>query len=144
MKKFIITAASAAMLFAVPLAASADPGTETKTVTVQPTYEEITPLSLLLDAPSTVINGQGYPSFKYNTSTPENVRTFIQNVGTTTITYKLKDPSGNIWQSGTLTAGQSYQSTYSWTSAQNGQWTWEINQNNGLQATVKLTVRSDV
>ncbi|WP_435165507.1 hypothetical protein [Paenibacillus glycanilyticus] len=43
MKKFIITAASAAMLFAVPLAASADPGTETKTVTVQPTYEEITP-----------------------------------------------------------------------------------------------------
>lgn len=87
MKKFIITAASAAMLFAVPLAASADPGTETNTVTVQPTYEEITPLALLQDQAGVGFNGQGYGYFKYNTSTPQDIRTYIQNTVTTTITY---------------------------------------------------------
>lgn len=148
LKKFIIPAVSAALLFsAIPIAsaspAAKNPTTSTSSVTT--TQGSIKPRAQLIDQHST-FSGQGYVYFKYsnNYTTGESVRTYIKNEGTSTITYNLKDPSGYSWQSGTLSAGESYTSTYTWSITQAGNWTYELNTSDGGSGSAWISVRSGV
>lgn len=152
MKQFVATAVGAAMLFTLAGGVSADTGsvsqnTNPPSVSVGKGTDSgrvIEPMAELVNQ-QVNFSGQGYAQFKYsNTSGPEEVRTYVKNIGSTAFTFRLKDPSGNVWQEVKLDPDKSYTSTYTLDKKHSGTWSYEFNNSDGGYGQAWVAARSGV
>ncbi|GMX64414.1 hypothetical protein Elgi_36830 [Paenibacillus elgii] len=152
MKQFVATAVGAAMLFTLASGVSADAvsagqNTNPPSVSVGKGADSGRVIEPMAELVNQHINfsGQGYAHFKYsNTSGPEEVRTFVKNIGSTAFTFRLKDPSGNVWQEVQLDPDKSYTSTYTLDKQHSGTWNYEFNNKDGGNGQAWISARSGV
>lgn len=87
-------------------------------------------------------SGNGNGGFKYDNSTEhERTLTYFKNEGNNRVTYRLTDPKGYEWQSGTLDPGMSYVSEYTWEANQSGLWVYDSISSDGGTGKVSISVK---
>ncbi|WP_138918181.1 MULTISPECIES: hypothetical protein [unclassified Paenibacillus] len=145
MKKTLFSTAAAFVLLGSASSISYASPVNFTTIKNSPVISSVTPLDLIKDE-HTNFNGESSSRFYYTTG--KDLRIFLKNEGSTSFSYTVKLPNGDVLDSGNLAPGQQVTENHYWYTSpepsllQTGNYTVYIRNSDGSTGSYWIAVRS--